>query len=180
MTAALPRRPRRTLQRPRHVLKRLLAHTGDATLGGRWLGRRRFDPSGFEVGEEGSEDADGGEERAKVVDKIEAGEIDEFAEERRADAAHAKGEAEEQAGDGANSSGQEFLGVDEDGGKGGGQDQADDDAENAGPEKIGVGQQQSERQNAENGNPDDVFAADLVAHGAADDGAGGDGAEKNE
>src|SRR6266851_5837690 len=140
MTAALPRRPRRTLQRPRHVLKRLLAHTGDATLGGRWLGRRRFDPSGLKIGEEGGEDADGGEERAEVVDKIETGEVDEFAEERRADAAHAKGEAEEQAGDGADSSGQEFLSVDEDGRKGGGQDQADDYAEDAGPEEIGIRQ----------------------------------------
>src|SRR5258708_38682864 len=148
-------------------------------LASRWSGGRRFDLCGIEIGEKGGEDADGGEERAEVVDKIEAGEIDEFAEERRADAAHAKGEAEEQAGDGANSSGQEFLGVDEDGGKGGGQDQADDDAENAGPEKIGVRQEQSEGQNAENGKPDDVFATELIAHGDADDGAGGNGAEKN-
>src|SRR5216683_8265700 len=127
--------------------------------GGSFPRGRAFSFGRLKIGEEGGEDADGGEERAKVVDKIETGEVDEFAEERRADAAHAKGEAEEQAGDGADSSGQEFLSVDEDGGKGGGQDQADDDAENAGPEKIGVGQQQSERQNAENGNPDDVFAA---------------------
>ena len=80
-----------------------------------------------------------------MVNKIEAGEIDKFAEERRADASHAKREAEKKAGDGTDSSGQEFLSVDENGGKGGGQDQADDDAEDAGPEKIGIGQEQSER-----------------------------------
>ncbi len=63
---------RQPLQRPRHVQRARLRHTGDATLG-RWLGRRRFDSSGFEVGEEGGEDADGREERAKMVDKIQAG-----------------------------------------------------------------------------------------------------------
>src|SRR6267142_2864172 len=46
-------------------------------------------------------------------------------------------------------------------------------------EKVGVGKEQSEWQNAENGDPYDVFAADFVAHGTADNGAGGDGAEKN-
>src|SRR6267142_2525144 len=61
-----------------------------------------------------------------------------------------------------------------------GEEGGEDAAEHARPEKIGVGQEQSERQNAKYGSPDDVFAADFVAHGAADDGAGSDGAEKNE
>jgi len=61
----------------------------------RQLRRRRLDPSRFEVGEEGGEDAYGGQEGTELVDKIEAGEVDEFAEKRRADAAHAKSEAEE-------------------------------------------------------------------------------------
>src|SRR4029077_5697274 len=53
---------------------------------GRSLRSRQLSLRGFEVWQKGGEDADGGEERAEVVDKIEAGEIDEFAEERRADA----------------------------------------------------------------------------------------------
>jgi hypothetical protein len=61
----------------------------------RWVRRGGLAPSGFEVGEEGGEDAYGGQEGTELVDKIEAGEIDEFAEKRRADAAHAKSEAEE-------------------------------------------------------------------------------------
>src|SRR5205814_9988003 len=62
----------------------------------------------------------------------------------------------------------------------GGHDQADDHAEDDGTEKIEERQKQSKRQNAEDGNPDDVFAPDSVAHRAADDGARGHGAEKNE
>ena len=63
--------------------------------GGSFLWRRALSFGGLKIGEEGSEDADGREERAEVVDKIEAGEIDEFAKEGRADAAQAKGKTEE-------------------------------------------------------------------------------------
>ena len=63
--------------------------------GGSFLRGRAFSFGGLKIGEEGGEDADGGEERAEVVDKIAAGEIDKFAKERCADAAHAKGKPEE-------------------------------------------------------------------------------------
>src|SRR5258708_2780578 len=134
----------------------------------------------LEVREEGREDAKDRKDRTDLINKTEAGEVDKFSEQGRADSAHAKGEAKEQAGNGPDSPGHEFLGVNKDGGKGRSQDQADDDAEHAGPEKIGIRQQQCEGKNSENGDPDDVFAADFVAHGAANKSAGGDGAQKNE
>jgi len=63
--------------------------------GGSFLWERAFSLGGLKIGEEGGEDADGGEERTEVVDKIEAGEVHEFAKKGRADAAHAKRKPEE-------------------------------------------------------------------------------------
>ena len=94
---------------------------------------------GFEVGEEGGEEAEGGKPGADVVDGDDGGHVGEFAEDGCADAAHAEGEAEEEAGDHADASGDEFLGVDEDGGEGGGDDDSDENAEDAGPEEVGPG-----------------------------------------
>ena len=79
-----------------------------------------------------------------------------LAEDGGADAAHAEGEAEEEAGDHADAAGDQFLRVDEDGGEGGGEDEADDDGEDGGPEEVGVGQDEGEGQDAEDGDPDDV------------------------
>ena len=40
-----------------------------------------------------------------------------------------------------------------------------------GPEQIGVGQHQGERQRPQDGNPDHIFAPEMVAHRAARQGA---------
>ena len=136
--------------------------------------------AGGDVWKEGGEDAERGEERADVVDEVDAGVVGKLAQKCGADTAQAEGQAEEESGDGADFSGDEILSVDEDSGKGGSKDNADDDAENAGPKKAGIGQKHGERKHAENGPPNDEFAAEAIADWPADDGACGDSAKENE
>ncbi len=108
------------------------------------------------------------------------GHVGELAEGRGADASHAEGESEEEAGDHADAVGDEILRVDEDRGESGGDDEADDDAQDAGPEEIGVGKDQGEGQDAENGAPDDGLTAYAVADGATHKGSGGYRGEEGE
>lgn len=96
-------------------------------------GRGMFSFAGHDR-EEAGEQADGGEEGTDLVDEFDAGGVGQAAEDSRADASHAKSEAEEETGDESDAAGNQFLGVDEDGGEGGGDDKADNDAEDAGPE----------------------------------------------
>ena len=135
---------------------------------------------GSEVGKVGGEDAERGKERADVVHEVDAGVVGKLAEKRGADAAQTEGQSEEQSGNGTDFGGDEILSVDEDSGKGGGKDDADDDTKNAGPEKARIGQKQGERKYAENGPPDDEFAAEAVADWSADDSTCGDSGEENE
>ena len=107
-------------------------------------------------------------------------EVCEFGEDGGSDAAHAEGKSEEKSGDHADAAGDEFLGVDEDGGKRRGDDEADDDGEDPGPEEVGIRQEQGEGQDAEDGAPDNVFAAEAIADGATEEGAGGGGSEEGE
>ena len=81
---------------------------------------------------------------------------------------------------GPDAAGHQLLRVDQMAGERRRQHQADDHGERSGPEQVGVRQQQRERQDAEDGAPDHVFAADAIADGTADDGARGDRAEKHE
>src|SRR5229473_3483275 len=61
-----------------------------------------------------------------------------------------------------------------------GQDEAYDDAEDAGPVEIGIGQDQSEGKDAQDRAPDDIFAANFIAHRAADESSRGDSSKKEE
>src|SRR5688572_25621191 len=133
-----------------------------------------------EVRQQGREEADQREVGANVEDKRKAAAIGEGAEEGGAEAAQAEGEAEKEAGHRADFAGDEFLSVNENGGKGGGQDEADYCTQHGAPEESGVGEREGERRHAEDRNPDDRFAADAIAHGSAEEGAGGNGGEKNE
>src|SRR6202030_515158 len=135
---------------------------------------------GGEVWKEGGEDAEHGKKRADVVHEVDAGVVGQLAEQCGADTAQAEGQSEEETGNGADFSGDEILSVDEDSGKGGSKDDADDDAQNAGPKKAGIGQKHGERKHAENGPPNDEFAAEAVANWHTDDGACGDSTEENE
>src|ERR1700744_5064253 len=111
---------------------------------------------------------------------VDAGAVGEAAEDGRADAAHAKGQAEEQAGDEADLTGDQFLGIDEDGGEGRGEDKAYKDREDGSPEEVGIGEEEGEGGDPEDRQPDDVFAAEAVPDGAADQCAGGDGEQEDE
>jgi len=87
------------------------------------LWRRALSFGGRKLGEEGSEDADGQEERAEVETKLKAGEIDEF----RGMAAPMKPMPKATRRIGRRTArfvGRSSLSVDEMGEKGGGQDQA--------------------------------------------------------
>ena len=66
-----------------------------------------------------------GQEGADAIDEGDAGRVGQLAQHRRADAAHAEREAEEQARDHADPPGQQLLRIDQDGREGRGQDQAD-------------------------------------------------------
>ena len=109
-----------------------------------------------------------------------AGMVGELAQDGGADASHAKSESEEKPGDQSHFSGQQLLRVYQDGGKGRGEDDPDEYGQDSRPEKIGKWQQQGEGGYSENGEPDDVLAADAVADRAADEGAGGDGEKEQE
>ena len=104
--------------------------------------------------------------------------IGQIAEQGRAHATHAKRQSEEQAGDHSDFARHQFLSVNQDGGEGRRQNHADDHAEDAGPEQVRIGQHQGERQHAEDGAPDDIFAPDAIANGSADDGARRNGARR--
>ena len=71
------------------------------------------------------EQADRRQEGADAVDELDAGQVGQQAEHRRAEAAHAEREAEEQARDHADLAGHQFLRVDHDGRERRRQDQAD-------------------------------------------------------
>ncbi len=132
------------------------------------------------AGEERGEDADGGQEGADAVDEGKAGVVRQDAQQGRAEAAHAEGEAEEEPGDEADPAGHQLLGVDQDRREGRGEHQSDDDAEGRGPAQADVGQEQGEGQDPQDGGPDDPLAADAVADGPAQDGARGHGPQEQE
>src|SRR5579885_1922463 len=114
-----------------------------------------------------------------MKNETDAGVIGQPAKHGGADAGHAKGKAEENSGDEPDPVGNQFLGVNQNGGKGGGKDKADDGGEHAAPREAGVGKQEGERRHAEDGSPDHHLAAQAVAHRTADERAGGDTGEKN-
>src|SRR5688572_8592379 len=87
------------------------------------------------VRQQGGEEADQREVGANVEDKREAVAIGQGAEEGGAEAAQAEGEPEEESGHGADFAGDEFLGVNKDGGKGGSEDEADDCTQHGAPEE---------------------------------------------
>ena len=135
-------------------------------------------PGVFQIGKEGGEEADGGKEGADPVDEGDAGEVGEMAEDGGSDASHAEGEAEKQARDHPHAAGHEFLRVDENGGERGGDDQADDDGEHGGRQQADVGEEQSEGEDSQDGNPDHVLAADAISHGSAGEGSDSGGSEE--
>src|SRR5260370_14377010 len=102
------------------------------------------------------------------------------AEEGRADAAQSEGEAEEEARHRAHLAGDELMRVNKDGGEGRGEDEPDDRAQDCAPEEIGVRKGESERRHAEDGHPNDSFAADAVTDRSAEKCAGGNGGEEDE
>jgi len=115
-----------------------------------------------------------------MIDEGKAGLVRELPEKRCPDSAQPESEPKEKAGNTADISRQEFLCVDQNRGKRRGEDDADKNAEDARPKQIDVRQNQTEGENAKNGAPDDVLAADFVADGSADESPGGDGAKKKE
>ena len=106
--------------------------------------------------------------------------VSEHPEQRRADPAEAEHQAEEYPGDHAHIARHQFLGKHHDGRECRGDDKADDHAEYGGPEQVDVGQGQGERCGAEDREPDDFLAADLVADRATGKGAHGHRAEEQE
>ena len=92
----------------------------------------------FKVGQKCRQQADQRQEGTDLDDKEDAGGVGEFAEHSGGDASQAKGNAEEQPGDGADLARKQFGGVNEYRRKRGGEDQAIDDAERNGPKKIRV------------------------------------------
>ncbi len=119
------------------------------------------------VRQEGGEQSDQRQERAEPVHGLDAGDVGDPAQRRRADAGEPEREAVEDAGDHAHASGQQVLRIDQDGGERRGDDQPDQHRQHAGPEQAGVRQQQRERQRPEDGEPDHRLAAEPVADLAA-------------
>ena len=108
------------------------------------------------------------------------GMVGEFSQRRRGDAADAEGEAEEEAGDGSDVAGEQFLGEDQDRGKRRCEHGAGEHAEDDRPGEAEVRQRQGKGGDAENGYPDDAFAPEAVAERSAGDRACRDGEEKCE
>ena len=74
----------------------------------------------FQIGEESGHQSYQGQERAHFHHEDNAGGIGEFAEDGGGDARHAKREAEEKSGDGADFAGEQFRGIHQDRREGGG------------------------------------------------------------
>ena len=134
----------------------------------------------FGIRQKAGEQSQEGQEGTEVEDVVDACFVGKAAQDSGADAAHAKGQSEEEPGDEPHFSRHQFLRIDEDGGEGGGEDEADDDAEDCGPGQVGVGQDEGEGQDSEDADPDDVLAAVAVSDRAADEGSGGDCGEEEE
>ena len=131
----------------------------------------------FDIREEPGDDAKQGQEGGQLEYVLNAGTVGQPAEEGGTDAAQAEGEAEECPRDHAYIAGQEFGGVDEDGGHGRRHDHADEDDEDDGPSEVAVRQQEGEGRRAEDADPDDVLAPVAVADLAADEQPDGGGDE---
>ena len=106
--------------------------------------------------------------------------VGEPADQHRTDAAHAEGEAEEQAGDHADPARQQLLGVDDDRREGRGHGQADQHRQHIGPEQVDERQRQAQRQDTQDRDPQDRLAADPVADRAADQRADRHGTQEQE
>lgn len=79
-----------------------------------------------------------------MIDIVDAAKVCQFPQHCGADACHAEGESEKQAGDHTDFPREEFLGIDQDRREGRCQQQADDKTQRARPEQIDVRQQQRE------------------------------------
>src|SRR5262249_27953308 len=119
------------------------------------------------------------QQRARFVDERDAGDVGEPSERGCAESADAEGKSEKQSGDEADAPREQFLGEDENRRERRRQNQSNDDAQDRRPEERRVRQEQRERQDAEDRNPNHQFSPEAIANGAADERAGGDGAEKN-
>src|ERR1700678_274985 len=123
----------------------------------------------FDLRQEACEEADRRQERADLIDELDAGAIGEQAENGGTESGHPEREAEEHPGDRTDLARQQLLRVHHDRRERRGEDQADHHRERAGPEQVGVRQQQRERQRAQDRKPDDVLAAEAVTKRTADD-----------
>jgi hypothetical protein len=106
--------------------------------------------------------------------------VGQFPQRCRRDAADAEGEAEEEAGDGADLAGDQLLRENQDRGKCRRQQGAGEHAEDDRPGESEVRQRQGEGGDAENGYPDNALAPEAVAERAAGDRARRDGEEERE
>ncbi len=106
--------------------------------------------------------------------------VGDLAEGGGAEAAQPERDAEEHAGDQPDPTGQQILRIDQDGGEGRGHDDRHGDGQHAGPEQVGVGQHQREGQGAQDGEPHDRDAADLVTDQTAQDRADHDADQEGE
>lgn len=111
----------------------LPSSTSDAACSGRVFYRRypsRGGPLSLSKGwQERGQQADERQVGAELVHCLYVGRIGQLTQQGGAYAPHAEGEAEEEAGDGADLAGHQLLGVDQDGGEGRRQDEADDHRE---------------------------------------------------
>ena len=133
-----------------------------------------------DIGQEGGQQANKGQIGADLVDGFDAGGIGQSAQQGGPYPSHTEGEAEEEAGNGADLAGYQILGVDQDGGEGRRQDEADDDRQHRGPEQVDVGQQQGEGSDAEDGDPDHPLATDAIAERPAEHRPRRDGKQEGE
>ena len=88
------------------------------------LARPRLD-GGPRTRQERGDDSDRRQEGADLIDEAEARTVGDDAEQRRADAAQAEREAEEEARHRSDIAGRQLLRVDDDGGEGRGENEAD-------------------------------------------------------
>ena len=104
-----------------------------------------------------------------MIDEADAGMVGELAEHGGAKAADAECDAEEHARDQSEAVRHQFLREHDDRRRRRREDEADENCQHGACGKAGIGQRQRERQRPENGEPDDVFAAEAIAERPAEE-----------
>ena len=129
-------------------------------------------PNRFKIWQECGNKTGERRERTEAEDSLQAIDIDKVAENGSSYTSHAECETEEKATDKTKPIGQHLLRIEKNGGESGRKHEAGAESHGQRAVETTMRENEAERSRSENGNPDDILAANLIADRASDNGAG--------